>query len=173
MRSKITDSRPLRDLIHTYRVGFTIQSSDVDIRGCVAQVTFHLELSGSHDGCCDGAFCLNCNHVLRVMFEIADALRAMDREVFKQTGYGNAKRAHVVSGGGRHREVALGLDLTIRRRFPRATAGWGWGFVERIKASLTQLGCGDRAAEEFRHCPESVEASAAIPTLNGQSLLTV
>lgn len=173
MRSKTTDSRPLRDLVRTYRAGFTIQSSDVEIRGCVAQITFHLELSGSHDGCCDGVFCLNCNHVLRVLFEIADALRAMESEVCKQTGYGNAKRAHVVSGGGRHREVALALDLTIRRRFPRATAGWGWGVVERIGASLNELGCENRRAEEFRDYPESVEASSAIPTLGGQSLPTV
>jgi hypothetical protein len=173
MGSQITDSRSLRDLVHAYRIGYTIQSSDVDIRGRVAQVTFHLELSGYHDGRCDDAFCLSCNHALRVLFEIADALRPIERDAFERAGYGYAKRAHVPSGRERYREVALGLDLTIRRKFPQARGGWGWGIVERIRAALTELGCEDRAAEEFQGCPQSAGASSPIPTLNKESVLAV
>ncbi len=182
MRSQIAGSRPLRDLVRTYRAGFAIQSSDVEIRGRVVQVTFHLELSGYHDGRCDDAFCLSCNHVLRVLFEVADALRPIERDAFKRAGY--EKRAHYASGRGPHREVALGLDLTVRRRFPRATGGWGWAFVERIRATLMELGCRDRAAEEFRDCrpcdepvmterAESAEASVPMRPLKWESLLTV
>lgn len=184
MTLHITNSPTLRDLIRTYQVSFTIQSSDVAICGRVAQATFHLKLRGYHDGKCGGAFCLGCNHVLRVLFEVADTLRPFEREAFKRAGYVYEKGAGCASGRGRdHREVVLGLRLTVRRAFAQASGGWGWQFMERISSALTKLGCHDRSTEmvpESRLClgpvkvpSESSEAGVPLGTAGSESFLTV
>jgi len=152
MRPHISDSRTLRDLIRTYQVSFSIQSSDVVLCGRTAQITFHLDLSGHHDGNCAGAFCLGCNHVLRVLFEVADVLRDFESKAVKRAGYVYENSALCGSRRERKREVVLGLRLTVRRPFARATGGWGWKFVDGVTSALTGLGCRDGAAEGASEC---------------------
>lgn len=175
MKSDTTDSPTLRDLIRTYQVNFSIQSSDVAISGRTAQVTFHLELSGYHDGKCGGALCLGCNHVLRVLFEVADALRDFEREAFKRAGYVYEKSESCGSSRARDREVVLGLRLTVRRSFARAGGGWGWKFVEGVTSALTELGCRDRAAQGVSDCRlglDPIRTEPAAPTVKKWSFVT-
>lgn len=175
MRSYIADSRTLRDFIRAYQVCFSIQLSDVVLCGRTAQVTFHLELSGHHDGKCGGDFCLGCNHVLRVLFEVTDALRDFERKAIKRAGYVYENSALCGSGRGRDREVVLGLRLTVRRPFARASGGWGWKFVEGVTSALTGLGCRDGSTEgvsEGRACAGPVRREPGQLAVNDASFVT-
>lgn len=158
MTSHFKDLRTLKELIRTYQVRFSIQSSDVVLCGRTAQVTFHLELSGHHDGKCGGAFCLGCNHVLRVLFEVADALRDFERKAVRRAGYVYQNRGLCGSAPERDREVVLGLRLTVQRPFARASSGWGWEFVEGVISALTGLGCRDGTSEAVPECQPCVDA---------------
>jgi hypothetical protein len=175
MRPHITGSETLRDFIRTYQVTFSIQSSDVVLSGRTAQVTFHLELSGHHDGKCGGVFCLGCNHVLRVLFEVADALRDFESKAVKRAGYVYENSALCGSRRERDREVVLGLRLTVRRPFARASNGWGWKFVEGVTSALTGLGCRDGATEGVSECGACVGRVREEPgqlTVNNVSFVT-
>jgi len=147
VKSHSIDGSALKDLIHMYQVSFVLQSSDTAICGRAAEVTLRLELRGRHDGQCSGVFCLGCNHVLRVLFEVADALRAFEREAFKRAAYAYQNNAGSGSGQRCNREVVLGLEMSVRRPFARASGGWGWRFLDRLTAALTKLGCRDRSTD--------------------------
>ncbi len=150
MTSQPTDSLALRDLIHRYQVTFRLQYAGVQICESMVQVTFFLSLKGHYNeqGKCGPALCSNDNRVLQVLLDVADTLPPFE-QAFKRAGCDWEKRAHYSSGRGRGREVALGVEMTIRRPFAQATDGWGWKFLRLVTVALTELGCRDRGTGEF------------------------
>ena len=55
---------------------------------------------------------------------IADAIRPSKGGTLSQPCQGFEKFLHFAAAEGRQREVALGLEIRVRRAFARATNGW-------------------------------------------------
>jgi hypothetical protein len=146
MKSQVNEFPSLRESVRAYDISFTIQLGEVEIRRRVVEASFLLHFGGRHDGYgnCGGAPCPACIGVLRTLLGVADAIQPVDHQTLPQPRYVREKRIYFASAEGREREVALGLEIRVRRPFGRATNGWALAFMEDMSAALIEEGCLNR-----------------------------
>ena len=166
MKSQVNESHSLRRSVRAYDISFTIQLGQVEIRRRVVEASFLLHFEGRHDGYanCGGAPCPACIRVLRTLLGVADAIQPFEHQIVPQLRDDCEKRIYFASAQGRERDVALGLEIRIRRPFIRAMNGWAFSFMEDISAALIEHGCRDREDAEgtvSRSCLRPVENERA------------
>lgn len=155
MKSRQKNSLTLCELIPKFHIGFRIQPGEAAVvSGRTAQMTYRLRLSGRHDGPdkYDGASCPACIQVLRTMFEIADALRPIEREAVARTGRACETHAYYASVCGPGHEVTLGLKMMFKSLDAAESASWTWNFAQSVRVALANLGCRNLAHAEPVGC---------------------
>ncbi len=155
MKSHEKDTLTLGELVRLYHVGFRVQPGEaVVVSGRITQITCRLELSGHHDSrvkCADAPWMAGIR-VLQSLFEVADALRPIERETVDNAGGACERRAHYASAAGLEREETLGFELILRSPVGAVTDSWAWIFMERVRTALAELGCRNRAPRESVGC---------------------
>lgn len=144
MTQETIDRIGLRNLIRLYRVGFWVRRDRTDIDGRVVEVTFQLELRGTHGHCHGtraGRPCPSCIRVLTALFEIADALLPIERDSANRIGHNYEKRMQYSRSRNPQQGVALGCEMRTRRPFEQANDGWALEFLEEVRRCLLEQGC--------------------------------
>lgn len=155
MNSHEKDTRRIGELVRLYHVGFRLQSGEAAIvSGRRAQMTCRLELSGHHDrrGQCGNAPCASCIQLLQVLFEVAETLRPIEREILERAGIACETRARYASAAGPGHEETLGVEMTLRHPLGSMADSWAWIFMRHVRTALTELGCRNRAPAEPVGC---------------------
>lgn len=137
-----------RDAVRLYNVGFQIAPDRVEIRGHVVEVTFEVELSGSHVGHrADGnAQCPACMRVLNTLFEIADALRPLERAALGRPDQTCERYVRYSRASHEPYRVSLSVVVRTRRSFEQANDGWALEFWRDVARLLSDYGCRERHA---------------------------
>ncbi len=155
MKSKDRQILTLNEMVSRYGVDFSIEpGAAAAVSGRIAQMTCRLELNGRHRNRdkCNGASCPACIQVLQSLFEIADALRSVERETLSRLGGACETRAHYASASGTCHKVTLGFELTLRPPLQATSDSWAWIFIERVRTALVDLGCRNLAPAEPVGC---------------------
>lgn len=157
MKRETMDGSGLKYLIQLYHVGFWVKPDRTDIQGRTVEVTFQLELRGTHGHCRvkAGVPCRGCIRVLSALFEIADALLPIERDGANRIGSTYEKRIHYSGGCNAERGVALAFEIKTRRSFEQASNGWAMEFLQEVRQFLTEHG-----GQQFEP-PESREKQTA------------
>lgn len=158
MKAQVNETPSLRSSVRVYDISFTIQLGEVEIRRRVVEASFLVRLAGRHDGYgnCGGAPCPSCISVLRTLLGVADAIQPFEHRTLPQPSFVSEESIYFASAQGREREVALRLEIRVRRPFARATNGWAFAFMEDISAVLTGIGCTnleDTEVANSQYCP--------------------
>lgn len=143
MKRETIDGSGLKDLIRLYHVEFWVKPDRTDIQGRTVEVTFQLELSGTHGDCKKngGVPCRSCMRVLTALFEIADALLTIARDSARRSGRNYEKRMNYSRGCNPQRGVALVFEIKTRRPFEQANDGWAMEFLQEVRRFLLDQGC--------------------------------
>ena len=143
MKRETIDGNGLRNLIRLYHVEFWVRPDRTDIQGRTVEVTFQLELSGTHGHCRGkaGVPCRGCIQLLSALFEIADAMLPIERDSANRSGSNYEKRMHYSGGCNAKRGVALAFEIKTRRPFEQANDGWAMEFLQEVRRFLLNHGC--------------------------------
>jgi hypothetical protein len=163
MTRKTVDANGLRKLVRLYRVAFWVRPDKVDIDGRIVEVTFQLELRGTHDDCRANSDipCRGCIRVLTALFEIADTLLPIERETVKRMFRNYEKCMHYSRGCSAQGGVALIFEIKTRRPFEQANDGWAMMLLQEIGQRLLEHGC-----HQVEPPAEAESESAAIRKLD-------
>lgn len=146
MTSQRDDLLALQKSVRDYDIHFTIELGEVEVHKRRVEASFLLDLRGRHNGIsnCLGLPCPSCICVLRALLGVADAIRPFERGILSRPRDSGDKLLHFAAPEGREREVALRVEIRVRRPFAHATNGWALAFMEELTAVLKEFGCQDR-----------------------------
>lgn len=146
----------LRDSVRLYNAGFRISPGQVEVRGRVVEITFHIQVSGSHEGQRGNANtpCRACVGVLKTLFDIADLLLPFEREALKRIGK-HERYMHYSRESNGQCGISLAIAVKARRPFERADDGWAMEFWREVARLLRSYGC--------RELPAAETAAEAVP----------
>lgn len=146
MKDQVNTPLAVGELVNKYHVGFHLRPTVASVvQEQIVQMICHLELRGHHKGAarrCD-ARCQACIQVLEALFEVAWTLRTIEREMSEKVGGICTTRLHYASTAESEHQVRLGIEMTLRQPMTGAAGGWTWIFLQRVRATLSELGCGN------------------------------